>query len=206
MDELQKAWQKLQEKQFANAEIKKETIIESIYKESHSPLMELKKRTKYKLYWIIFFAVVNTTALLLTLHNLDYTLILSVFEVYLLASLAYTLYQVNKIVKLSLSEDLKHVVKEYYKRVKTILHFEESIALIFMPIAALGGGFIGAMYKGGVPLEEVIQRPKLLLTLIVVIIIYTPIGYFAAKWGNRKVYGSYLKQLEGYIQQMESKE
>ncbi len=96
------------------------------------------------------------------------------------------------------------ILKEFVKR-----YFQFTIGLI--PVCFVFSGYLG--YRdaaNGVVVDEFERfsanfdsKEKMIVFLIIYIIVFSISVYFFTKWYIKKLYGNYLKRLEGYINELE---
>ncbi|MGB0524563.1 MAG: hypothetical protein ACPGJS_16440, partial [Flammeovirgaceae bacterium] len=98
--DLHKEWQKLQAEKFDKPKLKKEEIMEAIYKESKSAISTLTKRMRYKTYWSVAFTVIFGAGLLASLGNAELALVLGVCVTYFGVSFMVLYAQYKKLASL----------------------------------------------------------------------------------------------------------
>jgi hypothetical protein len=100
--------------------------------------------------------------------------------------------------------DSRQTLKLYIENIKATLRQEELGGLILYPIAAAGGFFFSLLEK--MSLEEALADNRILITLLILMIILTPLSHWLARWMNRKTFGKYLKELEERLRLIESED
>ncbi|CDF80444.1 hypothetical protein BN863_27320 [Formosa agariphila KMM 3901] len=205
MDNLDfnQAWKKINEEKFSTSTLKKEDIMEAILKESSSTISELKKRLKYKLYWLIFFIAVFTAIML---WNWDKPVVLAFLGVFSLLYCigGYSLFrEVNKMDDyIDASKDTLTEMKKHRDIMNSALRNERKWGMVAFPVMFVSALILPRMLKG-TPFKELITDPVFLITVIVLTTLVTFLGQWAAKKMNTKGYGSYMDDLGMNIKKME---
>lgn len=205
MDNLDfnEAWKKINEEKFSSSSIKKEEIMNAISQESSLTIFELKKRLKYKLYWNIFFVTLFGGAMLWNFNN---PIFLSFFAIwFVLYSIAgYFLIKDyrNMSDQIDSSKDTLSEMKKHRDIMKKALKGEDIWGKIAFPILIITMMVFGKIQQG-IPFNEFMTDPVFLTTTLILIIVLTIIGNWAAKKMNDAGYGCYIQDLEENIKKME---
>lgn len=205
MDNLDfnEAWKKINEEKFSSSNIKKEEIMNAISKESSLTIAELKKRLKYKLYWNAFFLIIFGGSIL---WNINQPLLLGVFSIWFVLYLigGYFLHQDFRNMKdhIDSTKDTLSEMKKHRDIMKKALKGEDIWGLIVFPILIITMQVYNK-FNQGISFNEFITDPVFLTTTLLMIIILTTLGLWAANKMNNKGYGSYIKDLEDNIRKME---
>lgn len=119
--------------------------------------------------------------------------------------LLYKRMQKNNNAYLSVKENLEAIyllLKEYSKR-----NFQLTMALI--PICVLFAAYLG--YRDGLNIQDIdtsilsffASSKQMIVFLVLYIVILTISTYFFTKWYLKKLYGTYLKQLQDCINELQ---
>jgi hypothetical protein len=82
-----------------------------------------------------------------------------------------------------------------------MLAFQHKCALFIYPICGTAGFLMGlSIEKDALTL---IQKPFVIISLIVTLAIITPLAYWLARWMEKVSYRKYLNQLRDIIHQLE---
>ena len=201
--DLHKEWQKLQAEKFEQPQLKKEEIMEAIYKESKSTISTLTRNMLYKAYWTIGLFTVFGAVFLASLGNTELALVSGICVAYFLIGMIGVYSQYRKLAALGdIGGQTLTVLKSYYKRIKNALLFEEVLGMFFYPIAAVCGILFSLIYLGKT-IEEVFANQQMLIIMLVCITILTPLGVIAARLMNKKAFGGFINQLKDHIKELE---
>jgi hypothetical protein len=198
------AWQKMADVKFAQTSFDKNEIKKAIKMESHLSIAELKKRTRYKLFWSAGFFLLFTTALLFFLGNTDMVLLLGI------GSMAYLIgiipmYNSYRHMEDGLpgSENILKSMKYNAKLIRSVLRLESIWGMIFFTPAILMG-ILGGRVLDGWTLISCFQDPKTLLMGLIAILIFTPLLIWVSFKMNKYAFGESLRKLEENIIKMET--
>jgi len=98
------------------------------------------------------------------------------------------------------ARDTRSVIEAYIANIKETVRQEEMAGLILYPIAAASGFFLSLLQK--MTLEEALADNRILITLLILLIVITPISHWAARWMNKKTFKKYLDLLEDRLSQI----
>ena len=101
-----------------------------------------------------------------------------------------------------MDQNLSHTLESIYTNTQQSLKFQRRSALFIYPLAATCGFLFGLSIERNV--AEVLANRSVWISLIVTVIVVTPISYFVAVYLERVSYGRYLSQLRGLIYQLNS--
>ena len=201
--DLYQFWQDLSEKKFSQPTLKKEEIMQAIHKESNSTISKLKKRLKFKLYWIIFFIALFSIWMLFSLGNLELLSLISFFNaVYIfgLLTLGYQYRKMNN--ELPYDGSTLSLMKRNAKLIKKALRIETISGLFLMPTAVVGGILVSNLYNG-YTIAETLQNQHLLITTLGFLIVVVPLLSWLSSKMNAYAFGQYIHELEANIAKME---
>lgn len=92
----------------------------------------------------------------------------------------------------------------HHSAVKKWIRFQERAGFLIYPIAAFGGYMLGGHIGSGKSIESFMAKPFVIGALVVVLAIVLPLTFYMARWMLNYSFGKYLKQIEGYINQLNS--
>lgn len=194
-------WKKVEENKF-NHQSNKEEIMEAIFNESKSYISILKKRLLYKIRYIVAFLVLFTMGLIYFTDKVEVVWLISLWIVsYALGGLL--LYRKYKQMDNGDSENnlLDYMKKNAYY-MKSALKVEKAWGLTFFPIAVISGFALSALIRGGT-LQDVFADNSKLIAMLMTIVVITPLMNYVTGKMNQTAYGSYLKDLDDKILEME---
>jgi hypothetical protein len=84
------------------------------------------------------------------------------------------------------------------------LAFQRKAAIFIYPVACTAGFMWGLSIETNV--AEMMQKPFVIIALVVTIAILTPLSYYLAVWMENISYGKYLIQLETLIFELNQRE
>ncbi len=100
-----------------------------------------------------------------------------------------------------LDNDIKSTLKNIYESTTDMLSFQRKCALFIYPICGTTGFLMGlSIEKDALTL---IQKPFVIISLIVTVAILTPLAHWFAKWLEKISYNKYLNELREIIHQLE---
>ncbi len=201
--DLLKEWQQLHQQKFNYSPIEKETIMKAIYQESNSTISTLKKRLKFKLYWILFFLVAGGIWMLCSLDRPELLMIQGlIMTIYMIGLVVMGLIYRKMDTHLDFTDQTLPLMKKQNQLITNALNFEKYWGLAVYPIAAFIGLLISNHYKGK-SISAFVQDPNFLLLALVLIVIMTPILYFISNKMNQSAYGKLTDTLQNNIRRME---
>jgi hypothetical protein len=90
-------------------------------------------------------------------------------------------------------------MEEHYVNIKRWINIQQWVGLIIYPISAAGGFMLGGYVGSGKPIEVIMQKPAMIVALLISLVILVPACFYLAKWMSRKAFGQYLDQLKENI-------
>lgn len=168
------------------------------------PVQKLNKRLAWKIFFTILFLPLYFGAVFYVESWLPQLLFIIIIVAHLIG-LVFFIRRYQRAKSLQLGEnDSRQTLKLYIENIKATLRQEELGGLILYPIAAAGGFFFSLLEK--MSLEEALADNRILITLLILMIILTPLSHWLARWMNRKTFGKYLKELEERLRLIESED
>ncbi|MFY0600645.1 MAG: hypothetical protein JXR03_13315 [Cyclobacteriaceae bacterium] len=200
MDELKMLWGQIRDDKELEL-LTQRKISESIRSKSTGTLSKLENKVKKRLY----FSLLMVLALALSIPFIALISIQILLSILLAAYLigGVLIFQEYRYLKqhTAMDQNLLAGIKEYQKRVKDILRFEEIVSLILYPISAVSGFLLGMFLLD--PHTELLNEPKDWFLLIVPLIILTPISHFLNRKINNRSFREHLSSLDEDIKELE---
>lgn len=100
-----------------------------------------------------------------------------------------------------MDQNLTHTLQSIYDNTQQSLKFQRRSALFIYPLAATCGFLLGLSIERNV--VELFENRAMWISLIITIVVLTPLCYFIAIQLERISYGRYLSQLRNLIHQLE---
>jgi hypothetical protein len=100
-----------------------------------------------------------------------------------------------------LDRDIKSTLKNIYESTTGMLSFQRKCALFIYPICGTAGFLLGLSVEKDA--LAMIQRPSVIIALIITLAIITPLAHVLAKWLEKISYNKYLNQLNELIHQLD---
>jgi hypothetical protein len=104
------------------------------------------------------------------------------------------------------SQSLLQELELQYHHVQKWMSIQQQMGLFVYPFAATGGFLLGLTLNSNRSIDEIFTNFKYLISLAVVIVVLTPLGYWVARWMFRKGFGIYADQLRQNIDRLRSAE
>ncbi len=200
--DLRETWNELQQQSFEVNIIEDEGLENMIHQESSSPTAKLRKGVFKKMMFIVGFVILFLAVMPFLKVQIVQILLLVLTLAYVIGGII--LWQEYKLLKKELPMDgsLLDALKSYRDRIKTILRYEEAIGLFLYPISATMGFMWSFTEKH--PVSEVFEKTYVWMTLVITLVVLTPLCHWLARWMNKKAFGKHLDQLEENIAILES--
>lgn len=196
--DLQEAWKKLEQEKLTLPV----AGTDEMYKTSKHPVQKLIWSFKMTLGFVIAFELAFAYLAVVMPQPLvkgAMILMMIVYVYYFVAN-----YQTLQHIKTTfrMDQNLSHTLESIYTNTQQSLKFQRRSALFIYPLAATCGFLFGLSIERNV--AEVLANWSVWISLIVTVIVVTPISYFVAVYLERVSYGRYLSQLRGLIYQLNS--
>lgn len=199
MDELKEAWGSIKSKTEGFTHISEAEIKLAVQENRSLGVIEkLRQHVKYKLGWAIFFTLTFSILIPFAFPLASQILLTILLMAYAIGGIL--LFQELKVLNkgVDMDSDLLTGLKAYRDRIKRVISYEETVALILYPVSTSGGFFFGMQL---VDREAVIMdKAWHWVTLIITVLLFTIIGHIAARKMNERAFGKYLIQLEDNIE------
>lgn len=170
---------------------------------SHSPLQKIKQNLLRNMIWCILVCLLYVVIIF-------YFLIWQVqvaIAVVLFFSLwaLYTAYIQYKELNTAISSSSSVLVelKRHYGSITNWMNTQQRVALFIYPVSAAGGFMLGGVLGSGKPVEAFMNKPVILIALLISIIVLVPVCYYMARWMFNYSFGKHLKALKENIKALE---
>ncbi len=100
--------------------------------------------------------------------------------------------------------NLLQELENHYSKIKRWMSIQQQASLLIYPVSATGGFMIGGSVGAGKSITEVMQKPGMIITLLIALIILVPLCFYLAKWMSKKAFGKYAEQLKQNIEMLKS--
>lgn len=204
--DLFKDWQELQETVFKKEPIDKSTIMESIKINSQDVLSTLDRRLSKKMLSGGFLTLLSFIILSFNLDNVVLLIACGTMSLIFTVMLALIWNQIRQIRRQrKQTAGLLLRMQTYHKYITKVMRLENVLGILLFPFAAIAGQAVGYyLSEGSITLEDIYNNNTFLIASIVLIIVLTPAGVWLTNYLNNRSFSDLLKQLEGYIRQLES--
>lgn len=170
---------------------------------SNNPLFKIRVNLLKNMAWAVFFCMMY---LFIVLYYSAWQLQL-VFSVILVLS-CWTLYKTyieyKKInTRVSSVDPLLTELKRHEQSITGWMHTQQRSWLIIYPFCAAGGYMLGGVLASGHSLETFMNKPLAIPTLILLIVLLVPAGYYLARKLFQSSFGNHLEVLRKNIKEME---
>ena len=95
-------------------------------------------------------------------------------------------------------------LESHYAKIKKWMSIQQQVGLLIYPVSAAGGFMIGGSVGAGKSITEVMQKPAMIIALLIALAILVPLCFYLAKWMNKKAFGKYAEQLKQNIGRLKS--
>jgi hypothetical protein len=100
--------------------------------------------------------------------------------------------------------NLLQELENHYSKIKRWMSIQQQTGLLIYPVSATGGFMIGGSVGAGKSITEVMQKPGMIIALLIALIILVPLCFYLAKWMSKKAFGKYAEQLKRNIEMLKS--
>lgn len=201
--DLNREWDKINREKFSSQHITKDEIMKAISQESSLTINELKKRLKYKIYWIFFFLAAFTAGLLLSLNYPGTLPVWGIFLALYLAGFLLIFQQYRRMDDgIDPGVDTLTVMKKNAALIKKALSREKQFGFFLIPVALICGLLLPSLYRGE-SLTEILSDTTFVLVMLGLLIVLPPLMHLLSNKMNETAYDRYIRQLEENIRKME---
>jgi hypothetical protein len=193
-NDLQQAWDQLQNELSTSFSTNKVDIMTAITQESRNPISKLKRATKLRSNWSLFFSVF---CLIGALASYNYPLAILIWGIgfgYYFSGWMIIRHQLEHLQN-DFDESIKSVIENYYNRISYILSIDEKIGSFMIPFSVVMGYTLSSVYDGE-SLSSMINDGVGMAGLLAIVIIFTAFAFWYTKRLNYKAYGKYLEKLK----------
>ncbi len=196
--DLGDVWRKLEEDKLS----KPVTGAVEVPKESKHPIQKLKNSYKVTIAFTIAF-LIGFIILLFSFNEplVRISLALVIFSYVFFLAINYSMYKKIK-VDFPVDQSLIKALRHTYDFISSNIRFQERVALFIYPVAGTAGFLMGGSLGSG-DLDSMLKEKTVIFTLIIVLIVLTPICYFLTKWMYKISYGKCLVELKALINELE---
>ena len=200
---LFKEWEKINQEKFSSSTIKKEEIMQAISKESSLTIHELKKRFKYKIYWIVFFIALFIGWFILSLsHPSTLPFIGIMIASYLMGFILLWKQYKRMDDQIDPTMNILATMKKNAASIKKALKYENYFGMFGIPFMLICGAMIPRLSKG-LTIMEIFSDAKFVLFILGCMVLLVPLMQLLANKMNDSAYGKYMRGLEENIRKME---
>lgn len=97
-------------------------------------------------------------------------------------------------------------MKRHYKGINDWLSVQQRAGLLIYPVSAAGGFMIGGSLGAGKSINEIMNKPVMLIALLITTAVLVPVCFYLAKWMCKKAFGKYAEQLKQNIEMLEKED
>ena len=95
-------------------------------------------------------------------------------------------------------------MESHHAKIKKWMSIQQQVALWIYPVSATGGFMIGGSVGGGKSITAFMQKPEIIIFLLITLAILVPICFYMAKWMCKRAFGKYFDQLKQNIDLLKS--
>lgn len=196
--DLKEVWKKLEQEKLTQPV----AGAEEVYKTSKHPVQKLIRSFKIALGFVVLFELAFAYLAVIMpqpIVKIAMVLMMIVYIFYFVANYQ-TLNHIQKTFRMD--QNLSHTLQSIYDNTQQSLKFQRKSALFIYPLAATCGFMLGLSVERNV--VELFENRAVWISLIIIIIVLTPLSYFIAIQLERVSYGRYLSELRSLIHQLNS--
>lgn len=193
-NDLQQAWDQLQTELSTSFSTNREEIMTAITHESKNPISKLKRATKMRSNWSLFFSIICLVGAIASFNYPRAILIWAIGFGYYFSGWLIIRHQL-KFLKEKFDDSIKTVIENYYNRISYLLSIEEKIGAFMIPFSVVMGYTLSSVYDGE-SFSTMLQDGVGIAGLLAIVIIFTAFASWYTKKLNYKAYGKYLEKLK----------
>ena len=95
-------------------------------------------------------------------------------------------------------------MERHYHNVSKWMKVQQWVGLFIYPISASGGFMLGGFLGSGKPIGLIMQKPVMIIALLICLAVLVPLCFYLAKWMNKVSFGDYASQLKQNIEQLKN--
>lgn len=198
---LEEAWKNLEtdKKAVSSTELKKSMRTKPHY------LMEKITRG---LFWKIVFIALSLPIFSIMAFWVNHWLPIALFSVLILAYFIGGIYMIKRYRQLKryivMSGNVRQNLESYISHAEKTLKTEEITGLMLYPIAGAAGYFFSLLSR--MSFEEALSQAYVWYTLVICLLILTPLGYWLARWMNKVRFDKHLTILKQRLRELDASE
>lgn len=90
-------------------------------------------------------------------------------------------------------------MEHHYLVINKWMSLQQWVGLFIYPVSAAGGFMLGGAMGSGKPIDVIMQKPAMIIAMLVAVAVLVPCCFYLAKWMNRKAFGRYAEALKQNI-------
>jgi uncharacterized membrane protein YciS (DUF1049 family) len=201
--DLHKLWAEQQAKVETPSEWN-ETDLIKLRERSDSPIRKLKRNIQINSAFAIVFAI-GFIALIILIDGFWFRIFTTIVTLAYISGMFFNRWIIKKYLSnIPFDDNLLHRLKAIYIGINKSFRAIEYSSILIYPIAMTAGFLIPLTIEG--KLEEFNQSSQLWIILGVCYVVLTPICFWIGRVLNRMSFGKYLKQIEGFVSELEQGE
>jgi MFS family permease len=199
--DLQETWNKLEPEK--SAALNKSELMQGLNYKPHDLLHKLHRQLGWKIFFILLFMPAYVAGILYTEALIVKILLAVLLLAHLVGLWFFTReWKYSKEVRID-SGSSREVLKEYMSRVKKAIRLEEVVGLFLYPVSVAAGFFFS--YLRNHQIEEAKSDMRLWIIISILMIAFTPLGWWAARKMNAYSFDRHLKKLQQRLDEIEDK-
>lgn len=170
---------------------------------SQVPLQKIKNHIFYNLVFG-FLIVVIYPVLIFIVDDIVLSIGFGVLLVYSMV-LIYQTFRLYQIINPNISPDHSILAELSYQHdmIQQWISIQQKTGLLFYPVSISVGFLMGGMAGSGLGLVEFLQAPHIVMSLILAMLLLTPLCYFSVKWMLKYSFGKDMLALSQLIKEIQ---
>lgn len=193
-NDLQQAWDQLQNQLTTSFSTNKEEIMDAITHESRNPISKLKQATQTRLSWSLFFSVFCFAGAVISYNYPRAILLWGIAFAYYFGGWLMIRHHLKHLEQ-DFDDSIKSVIENYYKRITSMLSTEERIGSFIIPLSVVIGFTLSGVYDGET-FAQIFEDGRKVAMLMAITILFSAFSFWYVKKLNYKTYGKYLDKLK----------
>ena len=95
-------------------------------------------------------------------------------------------------------------MERHYRYIRQWMKLQQWAGLLIYPFVVTGGFILGGSLGSRLPVDVFLQKPGMLLTLVLLVVILVPAGFWLARWMSDKAFGQYARQLKANLEALKN--
>jgi hypothetical protein len=91
-------------------------------------------------------------------------------------------------------------MEHHYYTIQKWISIQQWVGLFIYPVSAAGGFMLGGFIGSGKPTDVIMQKPAMIIALVISSAVLVPCCFYLAKWMTRKAFGQYAETLKQNIE------